>query len=339
MFGFLAFNGGSMADIVKPGEGDTVALAMINTIMCGAFAALIYLCIHYLTKGKWTLLLTINAALAGMVASCGGCNRMEPWASVFTGTGAGLIYLGLSKMMIALKIDDPLDAFAVHAGGGLWGLIAVTIIGHDGIAYSIVDAIDGDNSKIGQSFAQFGWNLICALAIIIWSSMIMIPVFLFLKKIKKFRVIPEVEIKGLDIFKHGEAAYPIHAYGHGWDDLVSEDGRSRARTLSAHAEFSLEELAAAYERRTSVIPSQMSRRISYFHNPTAQRYEQPELHQKALKTKTPNPKKLLQKMQFQIRIGPSSNELYASAPINVPQIVVENLDEDERDSDSDGQHF
>lgn len=36
----------------------------------------------------------------GMVSSCAGCNRMEPWASSFTGIGAGLIYLGLSHLMI-----------------------------------------------------------------------------------------------------------------------------------------------------------------------------------------------------------------------------------------------
>ncbi|KIH69444.1 ammonium transporter, partial [Ancylostoma duodenale] len=62
---------GSMADIVKPGEGDIVALAMINTILCGAFAALTFLIIHFLTMGKWTLLLTINACLAGK-SSCSG---------------------------------------------------------------------------------------------------------------------------------------------------------------------------------------------------------------------------------------------------------------------------
>ncbi|KJH41748.1 ammonium transporter [Dictyocaulus viviparus] len=64
MFGFLAFNGGSIADIVKPGEGEIVALAMVNTIISGAFAALTFLIIHFITKGKWTLLLTINACLA-----------------------------------------------------------------------------------------------------------------------------------------------------------------------------------------------------------------------------------------------------------------------------------
>lgn len=45
------------------------------------------------------------------------------------------------------------------------------------------------------------------------------PAFFILKKVKKFRVPAEVEIKGLDIFKHGEAAYPLTAYGHGWDEV------------------------------------------------------------------------------------------------------------------------
>uniref|UniRef100_A0A1I7WL83 Ammonium transporter n=1 Tax=Heterorhabditis bacteriophora TaxID=37862 RepID=A0A1I7WL83_HETBA len=245
MFGFLAFNGGSMADIVKPGEGRIVALAMINTILCGAFAALTFLIIHYLTQGKWTLLLTINACLAGMVSSCAGCNKMEPWASSFTGIGAGLIYLGLSHLMVRLRIDDPLDAFAVHAGGGFWGLISTCIISHDGIVYAISDAIAAENGSlhIRQAFAQLGWQLICILAIIIWSTLWMWPIFVFLKKIGKLRVSEEVEINGLDIYKHGEAAYPLHAYGHGWDDYepikqrrATNDGHGHGRTRSINAE-------------------------------------------------------------------------------------------------------
>ncbi|KAE9553084.1 hypothetical protein FO519_003717 [Halicephalobus sp. NKZ332] len=326
MFGFLAFNGGSMADIVKPGEGHIVALAMINTILCGAFAALIYLVIHYITKGKWTLLLTINACLAGMVSACAGCNKMMPWASAFTGMGSGLSYLGLSKLMFYLKIDDPLDAFAVHAGGGLWGLIAVCIIAKDGIAYRIVDGIDGDGSLIGQAFAQLGWNLVCALAIILWSTITMVPVFWLLKRINKFRVSPEVEIKGLDIYKHGEAAYPIHAYGHGWDDVVSEDG-TRTRAFSDKAEFSMEELAAAYERRTSVIPAYMSRRISYFHNP--HRYEHPEHHLKAIKSKerrTRGNSKLHPIAAAVPAAIPEKAEFYGNGP---PKITVQMEDEAE----------
>ncbi len=65
MFGFLAFNGGSVADITTAGDGEMVALAMVNTILCGAFAALTYLIIHFVRHEKWTFLLTVNACLAG----------------------------------------------------------------------------------------------------------------------------------------------------------------------------------------------------------------------------------------------------------------------------------
>ncbi|XGW32865.1 hypothetical protein V3C99_017406 [Haemonchus contortus] len=295
MFGFLAFNGGSMADIVKPGEGRIVALAMVNTILCGAFAALTFLIIHFLTKGKWTLLLTINACLAGMVSSCAGCDRMEPWASSFTGIGAGLTYLALSHLMIAMKIDDPLDAFAVHAGGGFWGLFSACIIAHNGIVYAISDAIANNHGSqsLRQAFAQLGWQLICASAIIIWSLLWMVPIFLFLKKIGKLRVTEEVEINGLDIYKHGEAAYPLHAYGHGWDDFEPiKDKKGQAlhkfRKNSDHAEMSLEQLAAAYERRTSVAPASFltstidgepRRKKSLYVNPS--QYEHPEHHSQA----------------------------------------------------------
>ncbi|KAH7730633.1 Protein AMT-4 [Aphelenchoides avenae] len=218
MFGFLAFNGGSAADISTPGIGQVVAKAMINTIMCGAFAAVIYIVIYYVRNGKWTMLLTINACLAGMIASCAGCNIMRPWTTTFTGMGAGLTYLALSELVVRLRIDDPLDSFAVHAGGGLWGLIAVCVVGERGIIFSLTDG-----SLFLHAIAQLGWNIISALSIVVWSTVTMIPVFIFLKKIGKFRVPREVEIKGLDIFKHGEAAYPLAAYGHGWEESDHQD--------------------------------------------------------------------------------------------------------------------
>ena len=68
MFGFLAFNGGSTGEISSPGVGQTVAKAMVNTILCGAFAALAYLFVHFFRKGKWTVLLTINACLTGPIS-------------------------------------------------------------------------------------------------------------------------------------------------------------------------------------------------------------------------------------------------------------------------------
>lgn len=67
MFGFLAFNGGgAIVDISQRGAGQTVAIAMINTILCGAFSAILYMLIHQRRYGKWSVLPAINACLTGM---------------------------------------------------------------------------------------------------------------------------------------------------------------------------------------------------------------------------------------------------------------------------------
>uniref|UniRef100_A0A914DCJ7 Ammonium transporter AmtB-like domain-containing protein n=1 Tax=Acrobeloides nanus TaxID=290746 RepID=A0A914DCJ7_9BILA len=188
---------------------------MVNTVLCGAWAALAYMFIHYLRSGKWTILLTINACLAGQVAACAGCNVMHSWAAAITGIGAGLSYLFFAWVCAKLKIDDPLDAFGVHFGGGFWGLISICFVGDKGILYGLFDhSID-----MRQAGLQLVWQLICALAIILWSVGAAFIMFLIMKKLKVLRVSPEVEVKGLDIYKHGEAAYPLTAYGHGWDEI------------------------------------------------------------------------------------------------------------------------
>ena len=33
----------------------------------------------------------------------------------------------------------------------------------------------------------------------------------------QFRINQDVEVRGLDIYKHGEPAYPSAAQGHGWE--------------------------------------------------------------------------------------------------------------------------
>ncbi len=71
-----------------------------------------------LALGKWSLSRIINGCLAGMVSVCSGCDEYYPWMAAMIGCVAGIIYVSLSSLMVRLKIDDPLDAVAVHAGSG-----------------------------------------------------------------------------------------------------------------------------------------------------------------------------------------------------------------------------
>lgn len=109
--------------------------------------------------------MTINAVLAGMASACAACNREHQWAAVVTGIGSGrahftfslpklsrsartsgFTYYGVSNLVVALKIDDPLDAVAVHGGGGLWGLFIAPVIMYDGIVYG------GGAAGVGDAF-------------------------------------------------------------------------------------------------------------------------------------------------------------------------------------------
>lgn len=156
-FGFLAYNGGAKGTLSNAGDGNEIALSIVNTIVSGSGAAMMALLLQRYLSGrngqipKWSLLTTINGGLAGMVAICAGCKSVEPWASFITGCIASVAYMLWSKLLLKVQIDDPIDAFAVHAGGGIWGVLAAPIFkSGDGIVYCCSKA----------SFVLFAWNLV-----------------------------------------------------------------------------------------------------------------------------------------------------------------------------------
>uniref|UniRef100_H2YUH5 Ammonium transporter AmtB-like domain-containing protein n=1 Tax=Ciona savignyi TaxID=51511 RepID=H2YUH5_CIOSA len=191
--GFMAFNGGSQLSISNPGDGNVVALSVMNTVLGGASGAIVAMLVYKTTdaiRGEdhyWSLLITINGGLAGMVSMCAGCNDMLPWAAVVIGTIAGLAFMGWHHLMLFCKIDDPLDAVAVHLGGGLAGVLLAPIF-------------------------SFGWNLLGAVAIIGWTVAISTLLFGSMKLLGVLRVSEADELRGLDEIKHGEPAYPIKSY-------------------------------------------------------------------------------------------------------------------------------
>lgn len=72
-----------------------------------------------------------------MISAAAGANHMYPWACSITGFGSGLSYLLLLEFAKKIKLDDPLDAFALHVGGGFWGLISVCLVGDKGVFYGV----------------------------------------------------------------------------------------------------------------------------------------------------------------------------------------------------------
>jgi Amt family ammonium transporter len=133
-FGWYGFNPGSATIFTAPGAENyskvAIAVAINTTIGAAAgtistlFIAMAY---QYVTLGVivWDLIIAGNGALAGLVSITGPCAFVQPWAAFIIGIIGGFVYFVASKVNLhVLKVDDPLDAIAVHAGCGIWGLLA-----------------------------------------------------------------------------------------------------------------------------------------------------------------------------------------------------------------------
>ena len=105
--------------ISQAGDSDTVGLAIVNTIIGGCGGGLTVLFTNKFVFGnKWSYLMTLNGALAGMVSQCAGCDVYMPWAALLGGVFGGWAFVTVHWAMLKARLDDPLDAVAVHGGGG-----------------------------------------------------------------------------------------------------------------------------------------------------------------------------------------------------------------------------
>lgn len=203
--GFLAFNGGSLGHMTSPGDGALIASVMSNTVMGGAGGS-----ISILIGGRlglfgppcWNFSYTVNAGLMGMVSVCAGANAFSMWYSLLIGVIAGPLYVALRYLVITCGVDDPLDASAVHFGGGLWGVMSAPLFRTGGLVYGIND----------QAIQGLIHNAAGAGSIFLWSLSTSFLLFGFLYLINMLRVPSTEEIEGLDITKHNEIAYPPSAW-------------------------------------------------------------------------------------------------------------------------------
>ena len=125
-----------------------------------------------------------------------------PWASVLAGFIGGFVYFGSSKCVLKLcKIDDPLDAFAVHGACGFWGVFVVGLLSHEMYAYG-----SGKGLFYGSGDALIT-AIVCLIAEIAWVGGMSLVMFFPLKKMGILRVSAEIEAAGMDVSKHGGAAY------------------------------------------------------------------------------------------------------------------------------------
>lgn len=196
-FGWFGFNPGSTLAATDL----RISVITVNTFLAGAAGAVAAIYTTMVRTGKADIGMACNGSLAGLVAVTAPCAYVAPWAAVVIGAIAAWVMMGTNSFVErGLKIDDPVGAVGVHAGGGLWGLLAVGVFA-DGTYGGVSGLITG---QVGQLIAQ----IIDMITVSVWALVTGFILFWLLKVTMGLRASREEELQGLDVPEHGTECYP-----------------------------------------------------------------------------------------------------------------------------------
>lgn len=195
-FGWFGFNPGSQ--LAAAGTENAVALGHIavTTNLAAAAGAVTAMLVAWARYKRPALSITLNGALAGLVAITAGCDAVDPAGAVLIGIIAGFVLpFAVEFFDKVLKIDDPVGAISVHGVSGALGTLAVGLFStSEGLFY-------GNGAKL------LGIQAIGVVTFFVWAFGTGLVLFLILKSAKVLRVSRRIEEEGLDVYEHGESAY------------------------------------------------------------------------------------------------------------------------------------
>jgi len=200
-FGWYGFNCGSTLAVA--GVMETAALVAVTTTLAAAAGGLTTAFVGRILNGKWNIGLACNGILAGLVSITAPCPVVAPGCAIFIGLIGGLLYYGFSSMMVRLKIDDPLDAAAVHGMCGFWGVISVAIFSTKDYMMKAAYV-----REAGQDLGtRLGNQIAVAIAVTVWTLSVSGLMFFAVKKTIGLRTDEGAQPGGLDKPDFGGPAY------------------------------------------------------------------------------------------------------------------------------------
>ena len=194
--GWFGFNPGSQLAAAGADNAKAISLIFVTTNIAAAGGALATMAVIWFVYKKPTLSMTLNGALAGLVAITAGCDAVSPGSALIIGLLAGvLVFASVEFFDKVLKIDDPVGAVSVHGICGAFGTLMV------GFFSSSEGLLFGHGTGLLRS------QLIGVVSIASWALATSTVLFLLLRKFNGLRVEKIIEEEGLDVYEHGESAY------------------------------------------------------------------------------------------------------------------------------------
>ncbi|WP_442946117.1 ammonium transporter [Noviherbaspirillum sp. Root189] len=183
--GWFGFNAGSA------GAADGRAgMAMLVTQVATAAAALGWMSVEWLRRGKPSVLGMVSGAVAGLVAITPASGYVSTGGALAIGALGGMVcYWGATSLKSMFGYDDSLDVFGVHAIAGILGALLTGVFA--------VKNIGGVEGNIGTQ--AFG-----VIVTVVYSALMSAAILAVVNLLVGLRLTPEQERDGLDLQQHGE---------------------------------------------------------------------------------------------------------------------------------------
>jgi len=186
--GWFGFNAGSAV-----AANGLAGVAMLNTQVATAGAALAWMIAEWIVIKKPSLLGVLSGAVAGLVAVTPAAGFVNPTGALIIGLIAGIgCYIASVPIKKALGYDDSLDVFGVHGVGGIIGAILTGVF-----ADVAINELGKDASVATQVYG--------VAVTIIYTAVATAVILLIIKAVIGLRVTPQEEEEGLDVALHGES--------------------------------------------------------------------------------------------------------------------------------------
>jgi len=192
-FGWFGFNPGSTR-LLTNGQSLVAARCAITTLLSAGTSGISMFFISRVLLGCYDLSLVMNGILSGLVSVTACCAFVDHWAAVVIGAIAPIIYISASRLLVWLKLDDPVDAIPVHLCCGIYGTLVLGLFARK----EYIDSVHfADTDEYGLFFGggieQFGIQAMGTLIIFVWSVLNALFVFVPFRLMGRIRISAERE--------------------------------------------------------------------------------------------------------------------------------------------------
>jgi ammonium transporter, Amt family len=205
--GWFGFNVGSGLE-----ASAFAGVPFINTFIATCAAALSWMIVEWIAKGKPSALGLASGVVAGLVAITPACGFAGVMGSIVLGLVVSPVcFFFCSAIKGALGYDDSLDVFGVHCIGGIIGALGTgLLVNPEWGGAGIADYTSKPGELAVGTYDMAAQMMSQAKAVgvtLLWSGIGSAILFKLVDIVIGLRPTEEKEREGLDITDHGESAY------------------------------------------------------------------------------------------------------------------------------------